>query len=103
MTPFRRIGRLTRLLINLPDTLKELTMAIEQSNAAAAALETKVDALTGEIASLKNRVTAADAAKDAALAAANTAKDTATAALTAAQATIAELQAASQANAADTS
>jgi chromosome segregation ATPase len=82
--------------------LSEIKMSIEDAKTKAAADSAKLDDLVTEVHSLKDRVTAADAGKDAALAAANSAKDTATAALAAAQDEIEALKAAAQAVPADT-
>jgi chromosome segregation ATPase len=82
--------------------ITEIKMSIEDATKKATADSGKLDSLVTEVHSLKDRVTAADAAKDAALAAANAAKDTADKALQAAKDEIAALKAAAQAVPADT-
>lgn len=93
------VAALKELITN---QLGEIKMSIEDAKTKAAADSGKLDSLVTEVHSLKDRVTAADAAKDAALAAANAAKDTADKALQAAKDEIAALKAAAQAVPADT-
>lgn len=93
---------LTELIHPIITQLTEIKMAIEDATTKAAADSAKVDSLVTEVRSLKDRVTAADASKDAALAAANSAKDAATTALKSAQDEIETLKAAAVAVPADT-
>jgi peptidoglycan hydrolase CwlO-like protein len=83
--------------------LGDIKMAIEDARTKAEADSAKVDNLLTEVHGLRDRIAAADSAKDAALAAANSAKDAATTALQAAQDEVASLKAAAQAVPADTS
>src|SRR4051794_13452056 len=65
----------------ITNQLGDIKMALEDARTKAEADSAKVDSLVTEVHSLRDRVTAADSAKDAALAAANSAKDAATTAL----------------------